>query len=71
MYYVSLYDIAINIFTYLLVAGDARVLLWSASSLVVYMKHARPVSERTRLDTWLGTYPSQPDVVPLPNWPGY
>ena len=38
-------------------------LLWSASALVVYMKHARPNSKKTRLDTWLKTYPSNTDVI--------
>ena len=38
--------------------GLRQSLLWSASSLVVYVKHACPDSKRTRLDTWLGTHPS-------------
>ena len=38
----------------------------SAPVLVVYVKHARPVSERTRLDIWLGHHSSHSSVVPLP-----
>ena len=30
----------------------------SSPALIVYVKHARPDSERTRFDTWLGTNPS-------------
>ena len=34
----------------------------SASALVVYMKHARPDSEKTRFDTWLGP------ILPIVTW---
>ena len=58
VYYLYIYSIFFFFLCYLDIAILRRSLTLSASTLVVYVKHAHPVSERTSLDSWLGYHPS-------------